>query len=163
MELKPDRVLKTVWQIFLVALLSAFKFQLAFPLAKTGGLSFWETILATITGGTAGVFFFVFLSEKLVLLFRKLKGNNPLNPEKSDKKPRRKFSKINRFLVKFSRKFGLLGIAFITPSILSIPLGTFISSRLNDKFVRNKPRLIIYLLLSVVFWSFAFSGLIEIF
>jgi hypothetical protein len=54
-------------------------------------------------------------------------------------------------------------LAFITPSILSIPLGTFISSRLNDKFVRNKPRLIIYLIASVLFWSFAFSGLVEIF
>jgi hypothetical protein len=46
---------------------------------------------------------------------------------------------------------------------LSIPLGTFVSSRVNEKFVRDKRRLIIYLVISVVFWSFAFSGLIEIF
>lgn len=156
--------MNTIWQIFLVALLSAFKFQLAFPLAKTGGLSFWETIVATISGGAAGVLFFVFLSEKLVLFFATFKaGLNKNQAEGDTKKTKKKFSKTNRFLVKFSRKFGLIGLAFITPSILSIPLGSFISSRLNDKFVRNKPRLIIYLLASVVFWSFAFSGLIEIF
>lgn len=147
-----------------MALLSAFKFQLAFPLAKTGGLSFWETIVATISGGAAGVLFFVFLSEKLVLFFTTFKaGLNKNKTEGDTKKKKKKFSKTNRFLVKFSRKFGLLGLAFITPSILSIPLGSFISSRLNEKFVRNKPRLILYLLASVVFWAFAFSGLIEIF
>jgi hypothetical protein len=156
--------LNTIWQIFLVALLSAFKFQLAFPLAKSSGLTFWETTIATISGGIAGVFFFVFLSEKLVFFLISISAKkNFSNVVQTKKKPKKKFSKISRFLVKFSRKFGLIGLAFITPSILSIPLGTFISSRLNDKFVRNKPLLIIYLIVSVVFWSFAFSGLIEIF
>jgi hypothetical protein len=156
--------LKTVWHILLVALLSALKFQLAFPLAKTSGLNFWETILATVIGGISGVFFFVFLSEKLVIFFRRFQSaKNSMQGNHSSAPQKKKFSRYSRFLVRFSRRFGLLGLAFITPSILSIPLGTFISSRLNDKFVRNKPRLIIYLIASVLFWSFAFSGLVEIF
>lgn len=156
--------MKTVWHILLVALLSALKFQLAFPLAKTSGLNFWETILATVVGGVSGVFFFAFLSEKLVLLIRNFRsGKASRSKDAQVEKKRKRFSRTSRFLVKFSRRFGLLGLAFITPSILSIPLGTFISSRLNDKFVRNKPRLIIYLIASVLFWSFAFSGLVEIF
>ena len=156
--------MKTVWHILLVALLSAIKFQLAFPLAKTSGLNFWQTIIATIGGGVAGVFFFVFLSEKLVKLIISLRSNKEnKNSESRDGRKKKIFSRSSRFLVRFSRKFGLPGLALITPSILSIPLGTFVSSRVNEKFVRDKRRLIIYLVISVVFWSFAFSGLIEIF
>jgi hypothetical protein len=47
------------------------------------------------------------------------------------------------------QKFGLAGIAFITPVLLSTPLGAFLAER----FFKDKKKIIIYLTGATLFWA----------
>ncbi|NBQ48390.1 MAG: hypothetical protein EBU33_08055, partial [Sphingobacteriia bacterium] len=64
---------------------------------------------------------------------------------------RKIFSSFNRRIIRVRQKFGLAGIAFITPILLSTPLGAFIAER----FYRDKKKIILYLSLATIFWALA--------
>jgi hypothetical protein len=51
-----------------------------------------------------------------------------------------------------------VGLAFLTPIVLTIPIGTFISNR----FYQNKKQVISYLIISVVVWSALLALMSEI-
>jgi len=115
--------------------------------------SFWETILWTNVGGMLGMYFFAFLSGKILnwwkSLFRKKR-------EAENRHERRKawFTKKNRRIVRIKQKYGLIGIAFTTPLILSIPLGAFLVIR----YYRHSRVKFTCLFLSNVFWSVVYTG-----
>lgn len=112
------------------------------------GYGFLEAVLYTAIGGLLGVLFFIFLSQSLQHFWRYLFPN---------RKPKRKFSRMSRFVVKVKQRFGLAGIAFITPWILTVPVGTMISCGLYP----NKTRVFTAHALSVVMWSFIGGGLAQ--
>lgn len=156
--------MKAVWPILLILLLSSTKFQFAFTVAGKQGYDFVSTLFLTVLGGSSGVLFFSYLSDPLVRLYRNFRKRLTKMPEESKEEKKKKvFSWRSRALIRFISRFGLPGIAFITPSVLSIPLGTFIASRINAKFVHNKRKMLGYLFLSVVFWALVFTGVIQLF
>jgi hypothetical protein len=53
----------------------------------------------------------------------------------------------------------LIGLAAITPTFLSIPLGTFLATR----FFPDKRKVLIYLCASVIVWSVIVSSVVIIF
>ena len=57
------------------------------------------------------------------------------------------------------KKYGLWGIAFLTPMILSIPLGTFLAI----KYYRNKKSVLLSLAIISSFWSIIMSSVYAIF
>jgi hypothetical protein len=61
--------------------------------------------------------------------------------------------------VRIWKRYGFTGVAAITPVLLSIPLGTFILTRFETK----KKKILIYLFVSIVFWSFALTTAFELF
>jgi len=69
------------------------------------------------------------------------------------------FTKRNRRLVTIFRKYGLFGIAFLTPVILSIPIGTIIANSLEPK----KRKIFLFMFISILFWSTLMVSLFEIF
>ncbi|MFO7668076.1 MAG: hypothetical protein R6W31_00310 [Bacteroidales bacterium] len=95
-------------QIILTILSSSVKFAMTFPLAVMQfKFSFAETILWTNAGGILGIYFFAYLSDKLILWWQ------------------RTFMKKNRRIIRIKQRYGLIGIALITPLLLSIPVGTY--------------------------------------
>jgi len=154
-----------------ILILSGVKFLLAPPLSFKFGFTYIQTMLATTIGGILGVIFFFFLSEILLRIFRRewpriksffssreneLKPIVTPEPKNNNKK---KFSKKNKFIVNTRKKYGLWGIAALTPILLSIPLGTFLA----NKYYRNKKSVFFSLALSVVCWSVIMSTLYAIF
>ena len=146
--------------------MSAVKFITAAPLASAYGFEYWETLLITSTGGLAGVTFFFQLSKWTLRAFKKTRENiqkvssNPIESTKNNTTVKKKiFTWKNKFIVKTVRRFGLAGIAFITPVVLSIPLGTFIAFR----YFNNKNKVYTYLSLAVFFWSVLLSSLTLLF
>jgi hypothetical protein len=132
-----------LWQIILIFLTSAVKFGLGgVPAAVIAELPFFEAMTVTISGGIAGTFFFTYLSEGVLRLINRMRGS---------KKPRKKFTRMNRLIVRVKRGFGLIGLAVITPAILSIPLGCFLAVR----YYPNKQQIILYMSVSVVVWAAA--------
>lgn len=73
------------------------------------------------------------------------------------KKKKRIFTRRNRIIVRVKQNFGLVGIAFITPWLLTIPVGTIISCGIY----RNRRRVFWYQSASVVFWSFVSAAIAE--
>jgi len=73
-------------------------------------------------------------------------------------KGKKKFTARNRRIIRVWKKYGLKGVAFFTPIFLSIPIGTFIMTRLEKK----RKIILLYLFISVVFWSFTLTTLFEL-
>jgi|LakMenEpi03Aug12_release.lakeMendotaPanAssembly.Ray.scaffolds.fasta_scaffold254171_2 hypothetical protein len=150
----------TVLNYLVVFLLGATKFQVAFIIAPPIGLSYIETYILTLSGGLTGVVFFMFFSQFLVRFFSRFRAGLFKNKPKAEtSKVKKSFSPRLRLLVKFIRRFGIAGIAAITPSVLSIPLGVFLAERVNARFIQNRKLVFVYMAVSVIFWSFIFSGL----
>ncbi len=136
------------WEIFSVFLLSTVKFVFGgVPLALTYNFSFFESVTVTSIGGFTGCIFFVFLSEKLIINYRHRIANKIHHTKKSAIK--KVFTKKKRFIIKIKTQFGLVGIAALTPLLLSIPLGCFVAVR----YFKHKQRVLIYMFTSVILWS----------
>jgi hypothetical protein len=103
---------------------------------------YFSVVLSTAIGGILGVGFFLLLASTFSKTLRKWFPK---------KKPKKVFSRRNRFIVMVKKNFGLAGIAFLTPWFLSIPLGTFISYGIY----KSRRKVFLYQSASIVFWSFA--------
>jgi uncharacterized membrane protein len=111
-------------------------------------LSFWETYLLTVVGMMLSVLIFSFLGrfikEKVYPLFFK--------------SPKKLFTRGNRRKVLVWRKYGLLGIAFLTPLILTPIGGTLVAT----SFGEHKGKIFSYMLASALVWGALLTGFIYI-
>lgn len=108
--------------------------------------SFWKIFIVSNLGGFFGNIVFTYLSSAIIEWWEKVK----INYFKNHKHPKI-FNKTNRFIIKVKKRFGLWGIAFFTPILLSIPIGAFIAER----FYKEKKKVIFALSVAVSFWSIA--------
>lgn len=128
-----------------IALLTMLKFIAGPTLGYAGGFSMVSTIAITIMGMMSSVLLFTFLGKLLrkrilVKFFRN----------------RRKFTKRNRRFVNIWRKYGLPGVAFLTPIIFTPIGGTILLTSLGS----SKRKIILSMFLSALFWSTVFSSVI---
>lgn len=160
-------MLETILKILVVGFMSSVKFVTAAPLATAYGFNYFETLVITAIGGILGVFIFFQISKAALKAILKTKKNKELEkmnqaelPGQQPKIVKKKiFTWKNKFIVRTVRKFGLPGIAIITPVILSIPLGTFIAFR----YFHNKQKVFTYLSMAVIFWAIILSSLTLLF
>jgi uncharacterized membrane protein len=140
------------WEIVLIFLLSTVKFVFgAVPMALAAGFSFFEAVTVTSIGGMTGVTIFVFMSEKIVA---RLKQRKLDKQHEKHEAPGKKFTRKNKIIVWVKMRFGLIGIAFLTPLLLSIPIGCFLAVR----YFKNKHRILVFMFLSILFWSVSVSS-----
>ncbi|HEY0262664.1 MAG TPA: hypothetical protein VGB95_06530 [Chitinophagales bacterium] len=96
-------------------------------------------MLANLLGGVVGIIICAYINEVIQNWFIKR------NPEKYG----RRFTKRTRLLAKLKQRFGLWGIAFLTPLILSIPIGVFFALDLTS----NKRKVILQMTAACFFWA----------
>jgi hypothetical protein len=143
-----------ITKVLSVILASGTKFLLSPLLALSIGFTFKQSLLYTTIGGTAGIFVFAFLGDIIRRYWRYFtmlfvapfsrKTYKQLVHQKGNRFNRRK-----RLVVRIKDRFGLLGIAFVTPCIISIPIGTILAINIY----KNKKKVILYLLGSLLIWS----------
>lgn len=104
--------------------------------------------------GSCGVVAFLFFERGLMRFWAAVKNKLPIKAKPSQ--PKRRFTKRNRMLVKIINSYGLPGIALITPTIISIPVGTILAGRL----FHNPKRVFLFLTASVALWSALLSSLL---
>jgi hypothetical protein len=142
------------WEIVSVFLLSSVKFVFGgVPMALGFKFSFFESVIVTSAGGFSGVFTFVSLSEKLLIIIDKRKAKK--KAKNQDSPAKKNFTVRNKSIIKVKQRFGLLGFAFLVPFFIPIPLGCFLAVR----YFNDKKRIICYLFGSILFWSVAVSSL----
>ena len=136
-----------IWEILSVFVLSAIKFGfVGVPAAVFAKFSFFKAVVVTTSGGITGAFVFTYLSHWVLTVYFKTKqkvlSNKPV-------KAKKKFTVTNRIIVLVKQKFGLVGIAVITPLILSFPLGSFVAAR----YYHNIQKIVLYMTVSTFIWS----------
>jgi hypothetical protein len=134
-----------VWQISGIYVLSTVKFGFGgVPAAIFAKFPFFKAVTITTAGGITGSIVFANISEWVIehwYVFR----------EKyfPARKKKRKSILDSKFVHKVKDRWGLAGIAFMTPFILSIPIGTFLAVR----FFQDKQKVISYMLISITLWD----------
>ncbi len=139
----PNNQMGEFIQVFLMVLLSAVKFLFAaLPLLASSHRAWYLDMLIVAGGGSIGVFIFTYLGAII---------SNYLSRYHFFKF---KFSKLKK-LLHIKNTYGLIGLALLSPILISIPVGCIISA----SFEHDKGKIIRYQLLAVVFWSVLLFGL----
>lgn len=125
-----------------VVITSMFKFLIGPAVGYKLHLSFLETFLFTVLGMMLGVILFTFLGRQI----KKQIYNRIFKHKKL-------FTPRNRRIVRIWIKYGLFGIAFMTPIFLSPIGGTLIAVSFGEK----RKKIFLYMLVSGIFW-----GLVEV-
>ena len=123
--------------------------------------SITETIFLTSVGGTIGILSFAFLTKPISIAFDFLVDKTRENiflkktvpKSKIKKKTKSIFSNKNKRVIRIKQKFGLTGLAILTPIFLSIPVGTFIAV----KYYTLNSKTILFLISAVILWSVVLS------
>ncbi len=140
-------------QIILTILSSSVKFAMTFPIAILQfNFNMLETILWTNIGGILGIYFFAFLSDKVIVWWNRIFRKKRMQA-RAVKKEKKIFTKKNRRIIRIKQRYGLIGIALSTPFLLSIPVGTFLTIR----YYRSSRIKFVYLIGSNLIWSVIYT------
>ncbi|WP_338793949.1 hypothetical protein V9L05_06795 [Bernardetia sp. Wsw4-3y2] len=122
--------------------MSMFKFIFGCVGGAVRNFSYLETVLITVLGMMTSVVLFTFFGIAIrnwfFIAFRR---------------KRKIFSKRNRRIVKIWRKYGIIGVAFLTPILFSPILGTLIAV----SFGEDKKRIFFHMLWSAALWAIILS------
>ena len=136
-------------KILVVIFLSGTKFMFAIPLSIIKyDFTFIQTLIFSVAGGMLSIFVFSFLSDKIYKFIASRRRNKV-----------KKRNMKNILAIKTARKYGLFGIAFLTPIFFSIPIGTYLALY----FFPDKKKTIPILITSVVCWSLVISVAFTVF
>ncbi len=125
-----------------VYFLSMLKFFFGPTTGLICGMGWIETALLTIAGMMTSVVVFSVLGQTAKQWLKSRFQKN-----------KKLFTRKNRRLVNIWRKYGLAGVAFLTPLLLT-PIG---GTLLATSFGEPKIRIWSYMLVSAVFWGVLFS------
>ena len=107
---------------FTIILWSSVKYALGAGIALYANIGLLPSISLTVGGGMLGIICFTYFGSKV----RKFINNHtPHNKLRINKK--------TRMMVRVKNSFGLPGIAFLTPVLLSIPVGVLMATALTSK------------------------------
>ena len=127
---------------------SMFKFIFGPLTGAAAGLATWETCLLTFGGMmTSVVIFSLAGTEARAAWVRQLRRR---------RRAPKAFTQRNRRLVRIWRRFGLRGVAFLTPLIFSPILGTILAVSFGEPPRRIVPAMFV----SAMFWSMALTWLV---
>lgn len=132
--------------------LSAVKVVPGAILAGTYEMTALEAFISISVGGIIGVAVFTYFGKQIRDLIQRSRSKG-----KERKHPDKKKIKRLRKLVTIWRKYGIIGVAFLTPPFLSPPGGTAIAIAFGEK----PYRIILYLGASVIAWALGFALLEE--
>lgn len=110
-------------------------------------------MLWTNVGGILGIYFFAFLSERVIAWWMRTFRKKRLTI-KNQNREKKIFTRKNRRIIRIKQRYGLIGIAVTTPFLLSIPLGTFLVVR----YYRSRKIKFTYLIVSNLVWSAIYTA-----
>lgn len=140
-----EEILKTITLVYFPSML---KFILGPIAGYSAGLNLVSTVLGTVAGTMTIVLLFTFFGD----FMRKRVLNRFM-------RNRKRFSERNRKFIQVWRKYGIAGVAIITPLLLT-PIG---GTLLAISFGTPRDKLIIYMFISASVWALVFSSAIYFF
>ena len=104
-------------------------------------LSFLETYVCCVSGAIVSAAIFYYSSEffmKRAHLKRKRLQQEALE-QGIPLKEKRKFTRMNKLVVRIKRRFGIVGVSMYAPLFLSVPIGSIITAKFYGKDRRTFP------------------------
>ncbi len=154
-------------KIVSLALIASVKFLFSPFIAESPpySLDFLPAFIITTSGGFAGIFVFTYFSNyifshwsRIKFYFRRIYMSKEKALHRMHKTGKR-FSRTSRFIVWIKKRFGIAGVAFVTPCIVSIPIGCTAAVGL----FRNRKKVLLYTSVSLLFWSLVLNVLAHFF
>lgn len=130
------------------------KFTISAFVSYQFGNTFWQTVLLIAAGGCIGAIFFFLAGAGVLEWFRQRRIQKQKRNSARGIAPKRIHTRTNKAIVRLKHGYGLQGLVFIAPPILSIP----ITALLAAKYFRHDPRALPLLLISIVIWSLVLSA-----
>lgn len=131
-------------------LVSTVKFMFAPMIGPSTGITFFETLLSCAIGAlvSSSVFFFSarFFMDRAAKTYQK-----KLEESKRTGKPfkkKKKFTRVNKAIIKIKDTIGIIGICFWAPFFLSIPLGSIIVAKFYGDSKLAFPLIVLGILLN---------------
>lgn len=141
-----------------LVLLSTIKFLFVpFLSIHVHNYNYITAVLINISGGIIGISFF--FKTSTYFIERSIRKRREAL-EKGNAKPKKVFTRLNRFLVKVKNTMGMYGLAFIILPFLSIPISSIVSAKY---FHLKKKKMLFLLYVSSIVWSFLLSGIAFLF
>ena len=154
-------------KILSVYFVTVLKYWFGFPAARLAGLNFTESYLITTLGGITSFFIFYFFSPYVFKFFSwiiyEFKKLLKINIEPVLKTRKKIFNKRSRLFVKVMQRYGITGLAIVTPSLISIPVGSTIAANLSGRNAKNKLKVITLFCASIIFWDLVLTAISFIF
>jgi hypothetical protein len=146
-----------------VSLIASIKYFWSTPYAFILNLNALETFFSIEIGGITGFllyyYFFRFLLKEVAYLWPRVYYFTPVlfkvrfeawrDRRRKRKLSRRKFTAMNKFIVRIRLRYGMWGIIVLSPIILSIPIGALLGS----KYFPHRNGFIPYMILSISVWG----------
>lgn len=142
-------------QALLIFAVAMVKFAFAQGMATGLGFGFLATWSISTAGGCTGVFLFFHAGAWLMERARRTK----LRRQAEGRTSKRAFSRTNRAIIRVKRSQGLTGLAFLTPTLISIPIGSLLAA----KYFRHDRRTLPIMLSSVAIWGLVFTAFWQLF
>ena len=138
-------MLEAIGKYLTVYLSSMVKF-VAGPLTGIAtGLSFWESALFTMLGMMTTVLLLTLLGPGLRNWIHRVFCKN-----------KKRFTPRSRRFVRVWKRWGVFGVSFLTPLVFT-PIG---GALLVNTFSGDRPKILLYMLISAVFWGLVLHGLL---
>lgn len=134
-----------------IYLLACLKSILPPLLGPAAGLKSWEIIVITVLGLMTSVVLFTFLGEKIKTHIFPIFIKQP-----------KKFSKKSRRMVTIWKKYGIIGICFLTPLILSPPGGALLVASVGAPRKQVFLYMLLFGIMWATIWTFSVEWLVEI-
>jgi len=114
------------WEIILkhlgVLVIAIFKFLGAPAAGRFAYGDDWvQTFIVVLIGGMIGVTFFYYSAGYFM--------EKAAEKRRKSGKVKKKFTRLNKTVVKIKQKLGVYGIALLSPSFFSIPVGSIIAAK----------------------------------
>ena len=109
--------------------------------------TWYYTYLAVCLGGLLSASFFYFFSVQII--------NRNVKRRIKKGKIRKKFNRKNKLIINTKTKIGVVGLALLAASFISIPLGSIVLA----KFYRHKKSTIIVLYSAIILSAAFFTGI----
>jgi membrane protein DedA with SNARE-associated domain len=127
----------TLYEHFAWALFAILKFIATPSLMIAQGHHWIDTMITVMAGVTVGFTAFYFFGEAIFKLFGKLRKKTP-----------KRFTKMNRWIVKIRQRYGLFGLGLIC-GIISVPIAGLLTAR----FFHQPSKAIPAMLLAFAIWT----------
>lgn len=114
---------------------STFKFMVSPGLGPALKMNFLETYLAACAGAVFGAAVFYFAAEFFIKRShdKRVQRRNHALENNLPYKEKKKFTRLNRFIIGIKMRIGMIGICFWAPFFMSIPLGSIVVAKFYGK------------------------------